>query len=274
MKRINLLYIAIFMVAILAACNPIEDKENIGGAITAEQLDISATSIIVNGKKSNKVIVVNNSPILSEWDYGTGKTNRQSDTILLVVEGTTEIVFTGLNPDGTFINKTLSVNVEDLAFEVPKEWGYLCGDGEKEWVWDSSQEVWGNGGYLNDSKPAWWKLTESEIDGQAKNEGVGASMIFSIKGASLTKVKADKSTVKGSFSFDITKTKLKGDGTLWAKGVLKTNATSVLCGISPNEGGKTVTEYDILYLDDTQMILAYPEPGDNGNAWFWVFKAK
>src|SRR5690606_10006825 len=112
--------------------------------------------------------------------------------------------FTGLNPDGTQITRTIEVNVEEMAFEVPPEWAFLTDGGEKSWVWDSSQPaVWGNGGYQTDDAPAWWVLPESEIDGQAPNQGIGAKMVFTLRGATLTKVYANGDEETGTFSFDM-----------------------------------------------------------------------
>ena len=58
-------------------------------------------------EKNNKVVVDNHSPVLSLWDYRTGTTSK-SDTVLLVTNGEHEILFTGLNPDGTRISKSKS----------------------------------------------------------------------------------------------------------------------------------------------------------------------
>src|SRR5690606_12398057 len=259
----NVLRIYCFCAALLlglAACEPMEDRLSMGGGITEEQLDVTATPVVVNGKNSNKIVVDNRSPVLSSWDYGTGVTQRKTDTVLLVTTGENEIVFTGLNPDGTKISKTLTVNVEELTYEVPLEWGYLTGGSEREWVWDDTQPaVWGNGGYMGSSKPEWWALPLADIDGQAAGEGAGARMVFSLRGASLTKIKAGGQTETGSFSFDMTKVITLDNGDVWAKGKLTTRGVTVLCGISPNEGRAPVYEYDILLLDDGRMVLSYPE---------------
>lgn len=275
MKRL-IIYAALLFSTTYMACDPIEDRLDIGGAITADQLAISATPVVVDGKNSNKVVLNNQSPVLSSWDYGVGITQRKTDTVLLVVTGENQITFTGLNPDGTKITKTLSVQVDELTYDVPLEWGYLTGGSEKEWVWDDTQSgVWGNGGYMGNVTPAWWILPVGEIDGQAPGEGAGAKMIFSLNGAKLTKVKSNGDTETGSFSFDLTKVITLDNGDVWAKGKLTTNGVTVLCGISPNEGGAPVYEYDILLLDDGQMVLSYPEPGVGpwGTAWFWMFRA-
>ncbi|SEL42333.1 hypothetical protein [Parapedobacter koreensis] len=270
------LWFVLLLIAAFSACEPIEDRMEMSGAITAEQLDITATLLQVDGKNSNKVVLDNKSPVLSSWDYGSGVTQRKTDTVLLVATGENEIRFTGLNADGTKITKTLTVNVDELTFEVPLEWGYLTGGSEKTWVWDDTRPaVWGNGGYMGDSAPAWWALPISDIDGQAAGEGAGAEMVFSLSGSRLTKVKSSGESQTGSFAFDMSQIITLDNGNVWAKGKLTTRGVTVLCGISPNEGNAPVYEYSILMLDDDHMVLSYSAPGTGawGEAWFWMFKA-
>lgn len=180
-----------------------------------------------------------------------------------------------MNHDGTTITKTLTVQIDTLI-NVPAQWGFLCGTKEKSWVWDDTDPtaVWGNGGYMGNVSPDWWKVALADIDGQAAGEGAGAEMVFAIGGSSLTKIKADGTSSKGSFSFDMTAKTLLADGTVWAIGKLKTKNVGVLCGIQPNGGGATVYDYDILKLDADKLVLAFAEPGGGGAAWFWMFKAK
>lgn len=269
--------LALSMLTLLFACEPIEPRESMGGEIEASQLNVTATPVIVDGKKSNKIALDNHSPVLSLWDYGIGTSVKTTDTILMVSTGNHNITFTGINPNGTRIEKVLPVEVEELSFPVPPEWAYLVGEGTKTWVWDeTAPAVWGNGQYLDSNAPAWWTLKIGDIDGQAKGEGEGASMEFTLQGAKLTKYKSDGSATTGAFSLDMNTIVKKADGTIWAKGKLITRGVGVLCGISPNEGGKEVSEYDILILDNKKMILSYPEPGaeQGGTGWFWVFRAK
>lgn len=264
----------------MVACDPEENREVLSGAITAEDLEISATPLIVNGKKSNS-IELNSDGVacLSSWNYGNGTTISTKTTVQLVLKGANDIVFTGLNHDGTTITKTLTVQIDTLI-NVPAEWGILCGAGEKSWVWDDTQAsaVWGNGGYKGNTSPGWWKVALSEINTQAGaiGEGIGAEMIFSVQGSSLTKKKADGTSVKGAFSFDMTAITKDDGGAVWGKGKLKTKNITVLCGKQPNAANAPVYEYDILTLNNSKMALCFPEPGAGswGTAWFWMFKAK
>lgn len=246
-----------------------------GDPISAEQLDISATPILIDGKRSNKVVMKNHSPVMSNWNYGVGISQKMTDTVLLVITGDNDIIFTGLNPDGSTITKTLTVNVEELSFPVSAEWALLCGDGEKEWEW-AATNCWGNGGYLASFGPAWWVLDQNGVEEQAAGEGPGASMVFSISGASLTKKRNNGTTVAGSFSFDMAKKKETSGGVSWAIGEFKTVGVTVLCGVSPDEGKIPVNTYDILELSEDRLVLAYAPAGTGewGTAYFWVFVPK
>ena len=275
MKK-TLIYSLVAATMMMVACDPAEDRDVLSGAITADDLQISATPVKVDGKNSNS-IELNSDGVgsLSSWNYGNGTTTSTKTTVQLVLKGANEIVFTGLNHDGTTITKTITVQVDTLI-NVPAEWSLLCGAGEKSWVWDDTDPgaVWGNGAYLDHVSPGWWKVALTDINGQAAGEGAGAEMVFSVKGSSLTKIKADGSTSKGSFSFDMAAKTLYKDGAVWAKGKLKTKNIGVLCGIQPNGSGATAYDYEILKLDANKLVLAFQEPGGGGAAWFWMFKAK
>ena len=273
----TLIYSMLAASLLMVACDPAEDRDVLSGAITADQLNITATPQVVDGKNSN-YIDLNSDGVgtLTSWFYGNGTTTSTKTTVQVVLAGQREIVFTGLNHDGTYITKTLTVQVDTLINVAP-EWGILCGTGEKNWVWDNTlSAVWGNGGYLGNTSPGWWTVALADIDGQAKGEGAGAKMTFAVDGSGLTKIKSDGSSTKGSFVFDMSAITKDDGGAVWAKGKLTTKNVTVLCGKSPNEGNGPVYSYDILKLDDQKMVLSYPEPGAGswGTAWFWMFRAE
>lgn len=271
----TIIYISILLMVLFAACEPLENRLPMGNALTAEQLDLSVTPLMVNGKRSNKVVMENHSPVMSNWNFGVGVSQKMTDTVLLVITGDNDIIFTGLNPDGSTITKTMTANVEELSFPVPKEWGLLCGEGEKEWVW-AETAPWGNGGYLANFKPEWWVLDLNGIEEQVEGEGPNSSLVFAINGASITKARNNGTIEKGSFSFDMKKKKVTSGEVSWAIGQLNTLGTTVLCGISPDEGSVAVNTFDILELTEDRMVLAYAPAGTGewGTAFFWVFVPK
>lgn len=269
----------------MVACDPAEDRDVLSGAITADDLQITATPQVVDGKNSN-YIDLNSDGVgsLTSWDYGNGVATSTKTTVQLLLKGTNEIVFTGLNHDGTYITKTLTVQVDTLI-NVPEEWGLLCGSGEKIWVWDGTARedgrIWGNGANRSDSGPGWWGRTLEDIDEETVyTYGANAYMVFSIRGSSLTKVSEDGTLQeKGSFSFDMTQTKESATaGVLWSIGTFTTKNVTVLQGISQNENKIPVYEYDILRLDENKLVLAHrtmtAEDKPWNEAWFWMFRAK
>ncbi|MCD7975986.1 MAG: hypothetical protein LUG51_02075 [Tannerellaceae bacterium] len=275
MKK-SIIYLMLLTIAFIA-CEPIENRESAGGAITADQLDISATPIVVNGKNSNRIILQNNSPVLSQWDYGNGLSTRSYDEVDVVLTGDLTVIFTGLNADGSKITKELPIRVDELTYEVPEEWALLCGTGSKDWTWsDEGEVVWGNGDWNNGGYfPNWWGIPKDGMEEQAPGEGAAAYMTFSISGAKLTKTYSDGSVDVGSFSFNMNEQVLGGDDSVWAKGILNTNNVTVLNGISPNEDNAKVYQYYILRLDENNLVLSHKVTHDWGDeGWYWVFKAK
>jgi hypothetical protein len=277
-------------VAAFAACEPIAHEYSTGTIYTADQLDISATPIVVDGMKSNKIVLKNNTPILGEWNYGTGSSRLSMDTAIMIRRGDVHITFTGLNADGSKIAKTISVTVEDLSFPVPAEWELLCGNGEKQWTWDYTRDaVWNESGYRVDFLPDeidwwWWPVSAEEINDEYFDAGYGdgAFMTFSMmQNAVFSKVTGDASASEtGSFSFNMSRiTYAEDEETVWAIGKLYLSGTTVLCGKIPVDDYERmipVYEFDILVLNEEELVLAYAPPGSApwDAAYFWMFKVK
>ena len=284
---------SLFVVA-LAACEPVADQYSIGRIYTAEQVDISASPVIVNGKQSNKIVLENRTPILGEWNYGTGISRLPVDTVLMLRKGEIGITFAGLNVDGSRILKTVSVTVEELSFPVPPEWEYLCGaSGEKTWTWDDTYEtVYTESGYRIAFAPEdpdwwWWAWLPEELDAEEygyffgpPGYGQGGSMTFSIvENTAFSKTSGDGSlSESGSFSLNMSKiTYADDEETVWAKGKLLLSGATILCGGIPTadyESSTPVYEFDIVALDENRMVLAAAPAGSGAwdPAYYWIFK--
>jgi hypothetical protein len=253
------IYPFLFLLLLLAGCNPIEDRDSIGSAITADQLDISATPVVVNGQNSNKVVLKNHSAVLSYWNYGSGVSRKSVDTALLVITSPEySIVFTGRNPDGSTVEKELFVNIESLAYPVSDKYGYLLGRGEKTWTWDADKGyVWGMGAYGMIFPYGMGEKTVDELGVEGRN----ATMTFAVSGA-YVKTKNDNIKEEGTAVLD------PDAGTLTFTGA------TLLNGV--NAYGGAVYEYEIVTLTDTEMVLGYYVTYNEymGDVYcYWLFKA-
>ena len=260
------------------ACEPIVNRDSIGSPITAADLKVTATPIVVNGKNGNMVILENHSPVVSAWNCGGATSSKAYDTVMVVKTGAVPVTFTGLNPDGTIITKTFSIQIDALT-TLPQQFKDLFGEvavGSKTFVWDETAgAVWGNGGYLGNTSPGWWTNDKAAMDGQDADYGSNGYMVFTLAGMTL-KISnaAGTKTQTGTAALDIAAKKLDGNGAVWASAKITTANVTVLKGVAPNGGNAPVYSYDVLTLNSTKLVLAWPEPGAGawGTAWFWMFR--
>lgn len=269
-KTIILSLLAVVMAFV--ACSPINDKDEMGGSITADQIIANVIVEKINGKNVNKVMFECNSPINCQWTNGVTTVAGSIGEMQMLLLGDQIITLTGLCGDGSIITKEFPITIEDIYYDVAPEYELLCGTGEKVWVWDDTvPHPTGNGGYLIHTAPAWWAIDLNGIDEQAQSnniplEGRNGTMTLTLSGMKLTKSGGDE----GKFSFDMSKTTVTSDGT-WAIGKLYTNNVEVLLGFM-----HSTNEYDILKLDENTLHLASPDPGAGmwGGCWYWCFKAQ
>ena len=279
MKK-TILFSLFILAAGFYACEPIVTRDAMGVAITAAELNVKATPIVVNGKNGNMVVLENHSPVVSAWNCGGATSNKAYDTVMVVKTGVVDVAFTGLNPDGTKIVKNFTIQIDALT-TLPQEFKNLFGDisagvTSKKYVWDETAgAVWGNGGYLGNTSPGWWTNNKASMDANDTDYGSEGYMVFTLAGMTL-KISnlAGTKTQTGTAALDITAKKLDGNGAVWASAKLTTANVTVLKGVQPNGGNAPVYVYDILKLTDTKLVLAWPEPGSGawGTAWFWMFR--
>ena len=241
---------------------------NVGESVT-----IIATVLPTNATNQNVKWKVNK-PVLSvSIDQETGEV-----TATRVGEG--EVIVTVITDDGDFEASCMIIDFDPNML--------FSGESSKVWTWDDqATPMWGNGCYRSDTGPSWWGLPGSEgtIDDKVPLDGTGATMTFSYEGLTLVKERTNGKTVEGTFSVDLSKTKMNwNNSTGWAIGKLYTKDVNVLFGVI-NDDNKTAEEmepiyvYDIIKVNDNEMVLSWsenddPEHFDWGYAsWFWLFRA-
>jgi len=210
MKINNILYFVFGLVMLLSACDPIENKYDLGGVLSEDEVS-SAISVTNEQPGNNKLILKNNlTGIAGKWDYGTG-TSLKKDLEVVVPPGTYNVKFTALCDGGvTIVTKTVEVTQVDYDLDI--EWTNLCGapsDGGKTWVWASgnpnmgyggTSALFGNGGEFM-TAPEWWKGDAAEIG----DAGLYDEMKFTYTSVEIID-KSDASTVvsttPGRFTLD------------------------------------------------------------------------
>ena len=167
----------------------------------------------------------------------------------------------------------------------------LEGSNGRTWGWATDgYEIWGNAGNSgsgssfawNNVDGKWWGVVDAaDLEGQAQHAGgaingdesMDAYMI--IKDGKITSYNKDNGVIRsGDYTLNIY---ADGRNAGWELGKLTTSAPAVLFPWSINEGGKAVTEFDVMYMDGDNMTLVYTK-GNGAGSWgeitYWRFQGK
>lgn len=253
--------IGILAVGGLFACDPIEDRNELTGSLSPESVDISVS---VDG---NSITMENRTPgILPYWNYGTGFSNKNKETILQPFAGKHVIKFTayGVGYKGVTVERTVQIEKNDLEyFKTPESWNLLSGNGQgKTWVWNlEKSNPYGNGSEMMTAVEWWGPGVEAmKSDGTAYDE-----MTFDLQGAAnftLTHKKADGTVLSTEKAF------FKTFPTTYNKKTF--NQVEIIGGKISKATDNNLT-YDIVVLDENELVL---RERHSGFAWIYFFKAK
>jgi hypothetical protein len=224
------------------------------------------------------------------WYTGINTSTKQNDTIILPFLGNTTIYFYATTAGG-IVKDSAVVNVTKIDYPAAPQWEYLAGSGiaGKTWVWATdvppSGQCWGNGSYAQDSVCDWWTNGLSSLQGWGV---ANDQMTFDLNGgANFTLVTGNNGnlhflpagTYHGTFSFDMTKTlqNASNPSKIWSIGLLTFTSATVSLGYAVNENNIIIYKFNILKLNDNEMVLAFGETGTyvdgtNGTGWFYIFK--
>ena len=167
----------------------------------------------------NTVILINETPeAVAIWDYGTGKSNRNVDTVRFAFKGEYTIKYAALTGAGVVEKEPVVIKVTDdnLSYVNNPLWTALSGGvgQEKTWYLDLDAEGkskyflsplyfagngWGwQGACVSDNSALCW-IWEADIAGNSwiANAGDYGSMTFSLKGGPFVKVEHKFTTTRG-----------------------------------------------------------------------------
>lgn len=198
-----------------------------------------------------------------------------------------------INQDASIAGFDSSVNVF-VPGELDPELKLLLGDGVKSWGWHFTDGAtcWGNAGNTGAGANFTWNTVDGKWWGPDTPDGL-MDQLSHAKGGVATGAEANGAYM--TFDEDGNITSFKPDGTQiakstysiknydpsrssgWEIGKLVTSEAAVLFPFSINEGGKEVTEFDLMYLDENYMSLVYTK-GNGAGSWgeitFWMFQNK
>lgn len=140
MKKSNILFYMLLALAVLAtSCQ--DDSAELGDKLDPAEIQFDVIQDYETDEGGNTVILQNNTPgTISMWDYGTGKSTRQQDTVRFAFKGTYVIKFSAVTAGGIvpMPDVTIEVTEDNLLYVEDPLWDALSGGpgNEKSWVLD------------------------------------------------------------------------------------------------------------------------------------------
>lgn len=279
MKKI-LYFVAMIFIAIgFVSCDPVQDNET--GSVVVSPEKLTEAFNIQAKSAGNNNLIISTSPSYYIWVY-------DANTDKMIGNGTSvKVQVVPPAKKGSFYVETRdmvgnssksgvkSIDITEYT-DLPEIYDKLFkihGKGDfttTYWTWNTEapEGVWGNGGYMESTGPAWFRCAASSIDAQAKmnnlpKDGLNGWFSLSLEGVTTSRGETG--------SIEVSEDHVK-DG--WDVGTITFTGTVPLLGIGPNNGKKRQYTYQIIRISDDELRLCAPDPGagDWGTAWFWNFK--
>ena len=243
------------------------------------------------------------------WDLGTLTTSEPAIMFPYMINGggttVTEFEILGMNDDQLVLvypGSAVAGSWSEATF-----WRFVAVENEdllyKDWAWDLSVndgQAWGNFAYAmgngqefaEDAANQWWGCNPDLLwsqgeggqyghtdgdDSKAGEGSVNAYMTLDDTGKITTYDANGNALRSANFSFELFDKRADVGGNPWNIGTFTTTAPAVMFPYMINGGGTTVTEFEILGLTGTKLVLVYPgtaTPGNWNEATFWRFTKK
>lgn len=283
MKKI-LFFMSVFAL-LLVSCSPIDDKGSaMGASIDADYLASCVNMVQKSAGNNNFTYTTDPAlPIQVLDNKGNVLAYGTQGSLQLLPGASSELTYRYLNSDGSPVTSNESFTVTDYT-DVPHIYAEVYGPdyGKTVWVWDTEANggyCWGNGGFMEDKVPNWYKVTwdatvsaTDNIDAQAVAHGLPTDGLLGWFSLDCSNGQAVQTSRGETGTVSINPTVLK-DG--WDMGTITFSGTVPLLGVLPNSGDARQYTYYILTADGgDHIVLCAPEPGagDWGAAWYWCFK--
>lgn len=243
------------------------------------------------------------------WDLGKLSTSEPVIMYPYMINGhgttVTDFEILGLNDDQLVL--VYPGTASPGSWSEATFWRFVAVENEdllyKDWAWDLSVndgQAWGNFAYAmgngqefaEDAANQWWGCNPDLLwsqgeggqyghtdgdDSKAGEGSVNAYMTLDDTGKITTYDANGNALRSANFSFELFDKRADVGGNPWNIGTFTTTAPAVMFPYMINGGGTTVTEFEILGLTGTKLVLVYPgnaTPGSWSEATFWRFTKK
>jgi hypothetical protein len=272
MKKFNILILCSLLLVLFATCKKSEPE--LGVLPDKSTIKYSVTQDLQKDPGGNTVVLQNQTPgTISLWDYGTGTSTLNVDTIHFAFKGDYIIKFSALTRAGIVKcdSVVVSVTADNLNYVNDTLWTYLTGGvgKSKTWILDNGKYGLASGplSYADPSvTQVWGNFTPNwEPDGGtvgATATDYQASMTFSLSGGPyLTTVKPNETTGNESGTFFLD----KDNHTLSTS-----KATIIRLASFINNASNWTSNVKILVLNENQLRIAIYRTNSEG-PWWYIF---
>jgi hypothetical protein len=134
-------WIVLIGIFLVASCKK-QDHE-LGRMLNASEIKFDVIQDLAVDPGGNTVILINNTPeTVPMWDYGTGKSTRQKDTVRFAFKGDYVIKYSAMTAGGVVEMPpvTIKVTADNLNYVNDPLWTLLSGGvgNEKTWYFDAN----------------------------------------------------------------------------------------------------------------------------------------
>lgn len=275
----KIFYLLLLPMFFMASCE--DDSPELDRILDKSEIDFEVVQDYSIDEGGNTVILRNLTPeTVAMWDYGTGRSTRQVDSVRFPFKGKYTIQFSALTGGGIVKMESVIVEVteENLMYVNDPLWTLLSGGvgNEKTWVMDANANgdskfftspIYFAGednayGTIQDNEIVWTKVCEVpdgpncwtyppnyKVDTWAAPFGDYGTMTFSLKGGAVVttvhKMIPGKGTEIGTYFLDVNTNTLS-----------MTNATPLTVPYGPNDA-VSLNNMRILSLTENTMQLAF-----------------
>lgn len=137
MKSFNKIF-SVFLAAVFLFASCQDEEHELGQMLDKSEVKFEVTQDLATDPGGNTVILKNNTPgTISIWDYGTGRSNRQQDTVRFAFKGQYEIKFSAVTAGGIVQLDPVVVTVtsDNLNYVNDPLWTAISGGVGKEKTW-------------------------------------------------------------------------------------------------------------------------------------------